>query len=104
MESLPEIDLVHSSPSELLAPPLNITIQQNVNGDNNSSSTQEPMETIPVEQIDHKNAKSQKKIQILLLPLGDCENSYYHAVAKKGYSYNELLFIISHLISILTKK
>ena len=36
-------------------------------------------------------------------PLGDCEKSYYHAVAKKGYSYNELLFIISHLISILTK-
>ena len=35
-------------------------------------------------------------------PLGDCEKSYYHAVAKKGYSYNELLFIISHLISILT--
>ena len=27
----------------------------------------------------------------------------YHAVAKKGYSYNEILFIISHLISILTK-
>ena len=36
-------------------------------------------------------------------PLGDCEKSYYLAVAKKGYSYNELLFIISHLISILTK-
>ena len=36
-------------------------------------------------------------------PLGDCEKSYYHAVAKKGYSYKELLFIISHLISILTK-
>ena len=35
--------------------------------------------------------------------LGDCEKSYYHGVAKKGYSYNELLFIISHLISILTK-
>ena len=32
-------------------------------------------------------------------PLGDCEKSYYHAVAKKGYSYTELLFIISHLIS-----
>ena len=37
-------------------------------------------------------------------PLGDCEKSFYHAVAKKGYSYNELLFIISHLISILTKR
>ena len=35
--------------------------------------------------------------------LGDCEKSYYHAVAKKGDSYNELLLIISHLISILTK-
>ena len=62
MESLPEIDVVHSSPSELLASPLNITIQQNFNEDNNSSSTQEPMKTIPVEQIDHKNAKSQKRI------------------------------------------
>ena len=36
-------------------------------------------------------------------PLGDCEKSYYHAVAKTASSYNELLFIISHLISILTK-
>ena len=36
-------------------------------------------------------------------PLGDCEKSYYYAIAKKGYSHNELLFIISHLISILTK-
>ena len=36
-------------------------------------------------------------------PLGDCEKSYYYAIAKKGYSNNELLFIISHLISILTK-
>ena len=61
MESLPEIDVVHSNPSELLASPLNITIQQNVNEDNSSSSTQEPMEAIPVEQIDHINAKSQKR-------------------------------------------
>ena len=62
MESLPEIDVVNSSPSELLASPLNITIQQNVNEDNNSSSQiQEPMETIPVEQIDQINAKSQKR-------------------------------------------
>ena len=61
MESLPEIDVVHSSPSELLASPLNTTIQQNVNEDNNSSSTQEPMETIQVEQIYHINAKSQKR-------------------------------------------
>ena len=55
MESLPEIDVVNSNSSELLASLLNITIQQNVNKDNNSSS-QEPMETIPVEQIDHTNA------------------------------------------------
>ena len=63
MESLPEIDVVNSSPSELLAPPSNITIQQNVNEDNSSthSQNQEPMETIPVEQIDHIIAKSQKK-------------------------------------------
>ena len=62
MESLPEIDVVNSSPSELLASPLKITIQQNVNDDNYSSSQiQEPMETIPVEQIDHINAKSQKR-------------------------------------------
>ena len=51
MESLPEIDVVNSYSSELLASPLNIPIQQNVNEDNNSSS-QELMETIPVEQID----------------------------------------------------
>ena len=50
MESLTEIDVVNSSSSELHTSPLNITIQQNVNEDNNSSSqTQEPMETIPVE-------------------------------------------------------
>ena len=54
MEFLPEIDVVNSSPSEMLASPLNITIQQNVNEDKISSSQiQEPMETIPVEQIDH---------------------------------------------------
>ena len=59
MESLPEFDVVNSSPSELLASPLNITIQQNVNEDNYSSSQiQEPMETIPVDQTDHINAKS----------------------------------------------
>ena len=62
MESLPKTDVVNSSSSELLASPLNITIQRNVNRDNISSSqTQEPMETIPVEQTDHKNAKSQKR-------------------------------------------
>ena len=49
MESRPEIDVVNPSPSELLAFRLSITIQQNVNQDNISSSTQEPMETIPVE-------------------------------------------------------
>ena len=54
MESLPEIDAVNSNPSDLLATPLNITIQQNVNEDNVSSHSQnqEPMETIPVEQSD----------------------------------------------------
>ena len=62
MESLPEIDVVNSSPSDLLASPLKLTIQQNVNEDNISSSQiQEPKETIPVEQIDHINAKSQKR-------------------------------------------
>ena len=40
---------------------------------------------------------------IAFQPLGDCENPYYYAIAKKGYSHNELLFIISQLISILTK-
>ena len=60
MESLPIIDVVDSSSSELLASPLNKTIQQNVNEDNNSSS-EEPMKTIPVEQLDHINAKSQKR-------------------------------------------
>ena len=71
MQSLPESDVVNSSPSELLASPLNITIQQNVNEDNSSSHSQnqEHMETIPVDQTDHINAKSQKKenTQILLL-------------------------------------
>ena len=62
MESLPEIDLVNSNPSELLAPPLHITIQQNVNEENNSSSnSQDPKETIPIEQVDHVNARSQKR-------------------------------------------
>ena len=62
MESLPEIDVVNSNSSELLASPLKITIQQNVNEDNNSSSkSQDPMETIPIEQIDHVNARSQKR-------------------------------------------
>ena len=37
-------------------------------------------------------------------PLGDCENFYYYALAKTGYSHNELLFILSLLISILTKR
>ena len=60
MEPLPEIDVVNSSSSELPASLLNTTIQQNVNEDDKSTS-QEPMETIPVEQIDHINAKSQKR-------------------------------------------
>ena len=63
MESLPEIDVVNSNPSELLASPLNITIQQNVSEDNNSSSnSQDPKETIPIEQVDHVNARSQKRM------------------------------------------
>ena len=62
MESLPELDVVNTSPSELLVTPLNITIQQNVNEENNSSTqSQEPIETIPVEQIEHINARSQKR-------------------------------------------
>ena len=36
-------------------------------------------------------------------PLRDCEKSYYNAIAKKGYSNNELIFLISHLILALTK-
>ena len=40
---------------------------------------------------------------IAFQPLGHCEKSFYYALAKKGYSHNELLFTISHLISILTK-
>ena len=62
METLPEIDVVNSTSSELLASPLILTIQQNVNEDNNSSSdSQDPMETIPIEQVDHVNARSQKR-------------------------------------------
>ena len=40
--------------------------------------------------------------QIASQPLGDCEKSYFHAMIKKGYSNNELIFIISHLLSLLT--
>ena len=40
---------------------------------------------------------------IAFQPLGDCEKSYYYALAKMRYSHNELIFIISHLTSILTK-
>ena len=58
MESLPEIDVVNSNPSELLATPLNITIQQNVNENKNSSfNSQDPIENIPIEQVDHVNTK-----------------------------------------------
>ena len=70
-ESLLEIYVVNSSPSELLTSPLNIIKQQNFNEDNNSSSqNQEPMETIPVEQIDQINATAQKKENIQIhLPI-----------------------------------
>ena len=62
MESLPDVDVVNSSSSELLASPLNITIQQNVNEDKNSSSnSQDNMEVIPVDQMDHINTRTQKR-------------------------------------------
>ena len=62
MESLPDTDVVNSSPSELLASPLTITIQQNVNEDNNSSSySHDTMEVIPVDQVDHINTRTQKR-------------------------------------------
>ena len=62
MESLPDVHVVTSSPSELLASPLNITIQQNVNEDKNSSSnSQDNMEVIPVDQMDHINTRTQKR-------------------------------------------
>ena len=35
-------------------------------------------------------------------PLGDCEKSYFYAMTKKGFSNNELIFIISQLLSLLT--
>ena len=35
-------------------------------------------------------------------PLGDCEKSYFYAMTKKGYSNDEIIFIISHLVSLLT--
>ena len=34
-------------------------------------------------------------------PLGDSEKSYYYAITKKGYSYNELIFNSSHLLPLL---
>ena len=40
--------------------------------------------------------------QIASQPLVDCEKSYFYALTKKGYSNNELIFIISHLLSLLT--
>ena len=62
MESLPDIDVVNSSPSELLASPLNINIQQNVTEENNSSSNSHGnIEVIPVDQIDHINTRTQKR-------------------------------------------
>ena len=62
MEFLPEIDVVNSSPYELLAPPFEYNYTTKFNEDNNSSSQiQEPMETTPVEQIDHIKSKSQKR-------------------------------------------
>ena len=40
--------------------------------------------------------------QIASQPLGDCEKFYFYAMTKKGYSNNELILIISHLLSLLT--
>ena len=37
-------------------------------------------------------------------PLGDSEKTYYYAMTKKGYSYNDIIFIISHLLSLLIKR
>ena len=37
-------------------------------------------------------------------PLGDNEKSYCFVITKKGYSYNELTFNISHLLSIPIKR
>ena len=36
--------------------------------------------------------------------LGDSEKSYYYAITKKGYSYNELIFISTHLLSLPIKR
>ena len=47
MESLSEIDVVNSNPSELLATPLNITIQQNVNEDNKKIQLSRPYRKYP---------------------------------------------------------
>ena len=59
---MPDIDVVNSSPSQLLASPLNITIQQNVNEDNISTSkSHDNMEVIPVDQFDHINTRTQKR-------------------------------------------
>ena len=59
---MPDIDVFNSSPSELLASPLNITIQQNVNEDNYSSSnSHDNMKVIPVDQIYHINTRTQKR-------------------------------------------
>ena len=70
MESLPEIDVVNSSPSELLASPLNITIQQNVNNDKNSSSqNQETIETIPIEKRKYPDKTADEPLWNLALAL-----------------------------------
>ena len=57
-----DIGVVNSSPSEMLASPLNITIQQNVNEDKNSSSnSQDNMEVVSVDQMDHINTRTQNR-------------------------------------------
>ena len=61
-------------------------------------------DTVLQEDIPQSISDSLPPIQpITSQPLEDCEKSYYNAIAKKGYSNNELILIISHLISALTK-
>ena len=59
---MPEIDVVESSPSVVLAYALDVTIQQNVDEDTSPTSrSQQAMKVIPVDQIDRVNRKSQKR-------------------------------------------
>ena len=87
MESLPEIDVVNSNLSELLASPLNITIQQNVNEDNNSSSnSQDPI--VPI--LSSKQFTFQSQLTSLyMIPtkykfiIREFKNDYHTSIASK---------------------